>query len=138
MSGLEDVIERRVPRGTYRWNGGEAEEVRLLVEAAGWRFAHLEGGATTTRAALLDALGPALGLVAYHGRNLDALEECVRTLEGPTVLLWDGWEGLAATDPRTLRVVRSILVGDDSTAGTWLLLRGDGPPGDPLDVPALR
>ena len=125
MSGLEDVLGRQVPRGTYRWHGAGAEEVRprrgrRLAVRPPRRFAR------TTRAALLDALGPALGLLGYHGRNLDALEECVRSLRA-TVLLWDGWETLAATEPRTLSVVRSILVGDGSTEGTWVLLRGDGP-----------
>ena len=142
MSALEEVLARRVPPGTYRWVGAGADEDeavwRAQVEAAGWRFARLDAAALRTRAELLDALGPALGLVGYHGRNLDALEECVRDLEQPTVLVWDGGEELARAEPRTVRVVRTILVGDQDAPGTWVLLRGAAEdPGAPDVAPTL-
>lgn len=136
--GVESVLAGAVPPGTYRWvRPADLAATRAAVEGVGWRFAHLDGAETGTKAALLDALGPALGLVGYHGRNLDALEECVRALADPVVLVWEGWAALAQADARTFRVVREILAGDGSHPGVWLLLPGPGPPLAAPHLPGL-
>jgi RNAse (barnase) inhibitor barstar len=126
--------------GVQRWSSAlDVAYVRGVVRRAGRRFAHVAGAEVATAAALHDALAAALDLPAYYGRNLDALEECLRDLgdlaDAP-VLLWDDWGVLAAAEPRTSRVVLELL---DASAVTTLL-RGEDPavlPGQPgLTPPA--
>lgn len=43
-----------------------------------------------SRREVLAALGRELGLPPWFGRNLDALEECLRSLPEPVTLVWRG------------------------------------------------
>lgn len=43
-----------------------------------------------SRREVLAALGRALDLPPWFGRNLDALEECLRALPEPVTLVWRG------------------------------------------------
>ncbi|WP_435743916.1 barstar family protein [Nocardioides sp. SYSU DS0663] len=90
-----------------------------------WRLRHADTVADPTKAAVLEALGDALGFPDWWGRNLDALADCLGDIEAPsrTLLLWDGWAGFAADDPRGFGLVRRLL----ADAGLAVLLRGDGP-----------
>jgi len=63
-----------------------------------------------SKAAALDAIGTALSFPAWYGRNLDALEDCLRDLSwlsgGPHALIW--------VNPRALpehAVFEDILAG---------------------------
>ena len=47
----------------------------------------IDGAKMTSRAAAHDELARALSLPAYYGRNLDALWDCVSTMEGKIILL---------------------------------------------------
>lgn len=40
------------------------------------------------RKTVLQSLGTALRFPEYYGANLDALDECLRDLDAPTVLVW--------------------------------------------------
>lgn len=126
MSALVAVVAGRVPAGAYRWHSAlEVDRVREVVESAGWRFGLLEGWRLESRADLFAALGPALGLEGMHGRNLDALEECVRELDPtPVVLLWEAWGVSARAEPRLVEGVLDVLV--DAAPRAWVLLRGEG------------
>ncbi len=73
-----------------------AEARRLLADRPGFTWAVVPAGAVASaesgaavdaKAALLDAVAAALGFPAYFGRNWDALDECLRDLEGPGVAL---------------------------------------------------
>ncbi|MEV7428808.1 MULTISPECIES: barstar family protein [unclassified Nocardioides] len=132
MSGLAALLAGRVRPGVHRWEAAsDVPDVRHTVEHAGWRFAHLDGWVHPTRAETLEALGEALALPDWWGRNLDALADCLRDLDTDrTVLLWDGWGPLAREDPRSFAVVRRLLGG----SGLAVLLRGEGPD---VDVPLL-
>lgn len=135
MSGLAGLLAGHVPPGAHRWHAAyDVEQVRHTVEHAGWAFAHVDGWTHPTRAGTLEALGAALGLPDWWGRNLDALADGLRDLDADaaarTVLLWDGWGPLAHEDARTVEVVLRLLTG----AGLSVLLRGDGPD---LEVPSL-
>lgn len=110
--------------GVQRWTSAlDVAYVRGVVRRAGRRFAHLAGAEVATVPDLHAALAEALDLPAYYGRNLDALEECLRDLADGPVLLWDDWGVLAAAEPRLSRVVLELL--DASSVTT--LLRGPGP-----------
>ena len=127
MSGLAALVAGRVPSGAYRWHSAlEVDQVRHVVGSAGWRLGVLEGWRLDSRADLFDALGAALGLTGMHGRNLDALEECVRDLDDtPVVLLWEAWGITARTQPRLVEGVLDVL--DGAPTRTWVLLRGEPP-----------
>ena len=135
MSGLAAVLAGRVPPGVYRWHAAfDVADVADTVGRAGTRFAHLDGWTVGGKAEVLAALGERLGFPETYGRNLDALEDCLRDLgrDGTaTVLLWDGWGTLAHDDPRTFAVLLDILrtrAAATGRAGLTVLLRGEGPP----------
>ena len=133
MSGLAAVLAGRLPSGVYRWHAAyDVADVQHAVEAAHWRFAHLDGWVTQTAPEFHAAIAAALGFPAHYGRNLDALHDCLRDLTGPTVLLWDGWSPLARADQRTFTVVLAILA--EHADHLTVLLRGAGPD---LDVASL-
>ena len=75
------------------------DDVRHTVEHAGWRFGHLEGAGIETRAELHDAVAEALVLPDWYGRNLDALADVLRDVDGRQLLLWDTWSVLARAEP---------------------------------------
>ncbi len=133
MSSLAAVLAGRTPSGVYLWHAAyDVADVRHTVEHVGWRFAYVDGWVFQAKAEFLAAVGEALALPAYYGRNLDALEECLADLDGPTVLLWDGWSTLARGDERAFRSTVDIFAARSD--GLTVLLRGEGPE---LDVPSL-
>jgi RNAse (barnase) inhibitor barstar len=133
MSGLAGILAHHHDSGVYRWHAAfPAHEVAHAVEHAGWRFGYVDGWHHQSRDEFLTALGETLSFPEHFGRNLDALNDCLRDLPGPTVLLWDGWCTLAREDEQTFGTVRSILAQHTATLTT--LLRGDGPD---VDVPSL-
>lgn len=133
MSGLAGILAHHHDPGVYRWHAAFApDEVGHAVEQAGWRFAYVDGWRAQTRGEFLAAVGQALAFPEHYGRNLDALNDCLRDLPGPTVLLWDGWGTLARAEERTFAAVAEIL-GDHAVTLTTLL-RGEGPD---VDLPSL-
>ncbi|MBM0128216.1 barstar family protein [Pimelobacter simplex] len=129
MSGLAAVLAGRHVPGVHRWESAlDVADVRHAVEQAGWAFGYVDGVALDARADVLRAIGGALGFPDHYGANLDALNDCLRDLPGPTVLLWDAWSGFARAEPRWFGLVVEIL-GDRGAAGpaVEVLLRGAGP-----------
>ncbi len=109
MSSLASVLARRTPPGVYLWHAEyDVADVRHTVEHVGWTFAYVDGWVFQSRAEFLVAVGESLALPDYYGRNLDALEECLAELEGPVLLLWDGWSVLARADERAFRSVVDV------------------------------
>lgn len=128
---LAALLAGEIPRGVYRLQGGyDAGRIEHAALREGWRFAPLWG--TGTRAETLECLGVALGFGEHYGRNLDALADCLRDLEGPTVLLWADWAGLVENDPDAVRRILHVLENAELLA---VVLAGDGPEG--LGVSAL-
>jgi len=133
MSGLAGILAHHHDPGLYRWHAAfPPHEVGHAVEHAGWRFGYVDGWHHQTSSEVLTAIGEALSFPDHYGRNLDALNDCLRDLDGPSVLLWDGWCTLAREDEPAFHAVRTIL-GDHGTTLTTLL-RGEGPD---VDVPSL-
>ena len=96
MSGLAKILAHHHDSGVYLWHAAfPPSEVEHAVEKAGWRFAYVDGWHDQTRKEFLAAIGAALGFPDHFGKNLDALNDSLRDLPGPTVLLWDGWCTLA-------------------------------------------
>ena len=129
MSGLAAVRAGRRTAGVHRWESAlDVDDVRAGTEHAGWAFAHLDGVGRESLPDVLRALGEALAFPAHYGQNLDALNDCLRDLAGPTVLLWDAWGGFARADLRWFPVVVDVLAhrGDDDPP-IEVLLRGPGP-----------
>lgn len=106
MSGSENGTG-----GIEREPGGTATAVAAARQRAGnGPVGVVEGVAD--RASALDAFGAALGFPDSYGRNLDALEDCLRDLSwlpaGPVELVWEDGP-LRAADPRTHQVLSEIL-----------------------------
>lgn len=129
MSGLAAVLAGRHPTGVHRWESAlETAEVRHAVEHAGWAFGYVDGAALADLSGVLRAIGEGLAFPAHYGRNLDALNDCLRDLPGPTVLLWDAWGGFARAEPRRFGVVTRVLGERDAgDPPLEVLLRGPGP-----------
>jgi len=133
VSGLAGLLAHHHEPGVYRWHAAfPAEEVAHAVQHAGWRFGYVDGWHHQTRTEFLVAVGEALDFPEHYGRNLDALNDCLRDVPDRTVLLWDGWGTLAREDAAAFAAVRTILGDHGATLTT--LLRGEGPE---LDVPSL-
>lgn len=121
MSGLSDLLVGDVARGAYRSHPSyDVGSVRATAEEAGWSFALLDGVLTVSE--LHDALVIALHFPDYYGRNLDALNDCLRDIEPRTVVLWEGWGEFAESEPWTFAVAVDLL-----GSVLVLLLSGDGP-----------
>lgn len=131
MSGLAAVLAGRVRPGVYQWHAAfDAADVRHTVEHAGWAFGYVDGWRGETREDFLRDVGIALAFPDYYGHNLDALNDCLRDVTTPTVLLWDGWGPFAHRDPRAFGIVLDIFGGRDPEEGDVplsVLLRGEGP-----------
>ena len=135
MSGLAGVLAGHHPAGVYRWHAAfGADEVRHAVEHAGWRFARVDGVGIEDKEALLEALGAALAAPDHFGRNLDALHDVLRDVEGRLVLLWDAWGPFARADRSSFDAVTGILAERSGQGDLAVLLRGEGPE---LAIPSL-
>ena len=129
MSGLAGVLAGRRGPGVHRWESGiGVADVRHAVEHAGWTFRYLDGAGLEERNDVLEAIGPALALPDHYHADLDALNDCLRDLPGPTVLLWEAWSGFARAEPDGFeRVVRVLEARADADPALEVLLRGPGP-----------
>lgn len=129
MSGLAAVLAGRQHPGVHRWASAlEVADVQHTVEHAGWTFGYVDGAALESREEVLRAIGAALDFAPYYGANLDALNDCLRDLAGPTVLLWDAWSGFARSAPGEFgRVIRVLGERDPADPVLEVLLRGPGP-----------
>lgn len=138
MSGLAGILAGHHAPGVYLWHAAiDPADAAHACEVAGWGFGQLDGWTCPDKAAVLTAFGPALGLPDWYGANLDALEDSLRDLTGPRVLLWDGWSTLAESDRDTFDTVLEILgerAGESAGSAFVVLLRGEGPE---LDLPTL-
>ncbi len=99
---------------------GIAQLVRSLREAG---RAVVVVPAGVDKAQTLTLFADILDFPDYFGRNLDALEECLRAYaagrDRATTLIWDGAGGLRTGDPRTYAAVVDIL--DEVAAGARML-----------------
>lgn len=129
MSGLAAVLAGRHPAGVHRWESTlPAADVQHAVEHAGWTFGYVDGVGVEDRDEVLRAIGSALAFPLHYGTNLDALNDCLRDLPGPTVLLWDAWSGFARGAEADFSRVVSVLDGRDPADPVLeVLLRGPGP-----------
>ena len=108
MSGLAGILAHHHDPGVYRWHaafprrgGGARRRARRLALRVRRRLAPPDP------AEFLAAVGEALAFPDHYGQNLDALNDCLRDLPGPTVLLWDGWCTLAREDETAFGAVRA-------------------------------
>jgi RNAse (barnase) inhibitor barstar len=137
MSGLAGLLAGHRPAGLYRWPDTMPEDdVRRVVEHAGWGAGVVDGWTHPGKAGLLAQVAQALAFPEWFGQNFDALADCLSDVPGPTVLVWDGWGPLAREDPAAFTVALEVL-GERAarTPMFAVLLRGDGPD---IEVPELR
>jgi hypothetical protein len=136
MSGLAAVLAGRHTPGVHRWHSGlGVADVQHAVEHAGWRFGYVDGVALEEPRPVLEAIGAALDLPDERGVDLDALNDGLRGLDRPTVLLWEGWGSFARQDPAAFDDVKQVLrERSDTEPVLEVLLRGPGPEDD---VPSL-
>lgn len=131
MSGLAAVLAGRHAPGVHRWDSAlDVADVRHAVEHAGWVFGYVDTVALDESTDVLRAIGDALDGVPDHftGRSLDAFNDVLRDLTGPTVLLWDGWGGFARAEPERFALVVEVLGRrDPDDPLIEVVLRGPGP-----------
>lgn len=101
MSTVAQLLDGRITPGVYAFAGTiPAPGIARAARDAGWAFAHI--GPSSERSELLDHIAKTLHFPAYFGHNLDALADCLRDLDQPTVLTWD-----RPDDPAVLAVLRA-------------------------------
>ena len=109
-------------------------DLAARLTAQGWRVGIVSGA--PTKAEALAAIGKALDVPSYYGRNLDALTDCLRDLEAPTALIWVGWEPFAVSSPSDwgkLVTVLSDRVAEEGTLFSVLFCVGT----PETDLPSL-
>lgn len=129
MSGLAAVLAGRHDAGVHLWhNALNVPDIQHAVEHAGWQFGYVDGVALESKKEVLGAIGAALDFPDHYGGNLDALRDCLRDLDSPTVLLWDGWGSLARAEPNAFeKVCRVLGRRENGDPSLEVLLRGPGP-----------
>lgn len=139
MSGLAAVLAGRHEPGVNIWDSAlPVEDVKHAVEHAHWQFGHVDSVAMEKREEVLLAIGEALGFPEhFRGKSLDGLNDCLRDLAGPTVLLWDDWGPFARVEEQAFARICRVLerrAGAVERPTFQVLLRGPGPE---VDVPVL-
>ncbi|HWJ83338.1 MAG TPA: barstar family protein [Nocardioides sp.] len=129
MSGLAAVLAGRHEPGVHRWHSAlHVPDVQHAVEHAGWGFGYVDGVPLDERGDVLRAIGDALDFPDHYGGNLDALRDCLRDLDRPTVLLWDAWGPFAREHEDAFgRICHVLGRRDDGDPALEVLLRGPGP-----------
>ncbi len=96
---LSEVLSGDREPGVFR-STDPIEEIRAEAELHDWTVRVLSRPVSSKDEALA-ALGEALDFPADFGHNLDALWDCLRDLDEPLVLVWQGADGLdrLAFDP---------------------------------------
>lgn len=139
MTTLPEVLARGLPPGVYRWRSADpVDDVRDDTERAGWSFVLLDTAEVTDKAGFLDVCATAFDLPRWFGRNWDALADSLsdRSTGRPEVVLWDGWDDLAAGDLDALDVALQIFAEDALSAGQLrVLLRQTRSVADPVPPP---
>ena len=131
MSGLAAVLAGRHEPGVHRWDSGlHVPDIQHAVEHAGWKFGYVDGAGLEAKPDVLRAIGDALGFPDHYGANLDALNDCLRDLPAPTVLLWDAWSGFARAEADVFERLVGVLKRHAREGSPLeVLLRGPGPEG---------
>ncbi len=130
MSGLAAVLAGRHEPGVHRWESAlDVADVRHAVEHADWTFGYVDGVTLAEREEVLLAIGHALSFPEhFRGKSLDGLNDCLRGLTGPTVLLWEGWGPFAREKERAFKRICTVLGRrDPGNPALEVLLRGPGP-----------
>ena len=139
MTAPRDLLAGGLPPGVYRWRTTEgASGERSDVEAAGWSFVLLHTAGVTDRTGFLDVCATAFDLPRWFGRSWDALADALgdRSTGSPEVVLWDGWQQLAAGDPDAFDVALQVFAEDALGSGQLrVLLREPPADADPLPPP---
>ena len=101
---------------------GTPEAVAAELTRRGWDVALVPPAATDD--ALWDGLVAALGLPAWFGRNLDALDEALGDRTAPTALVLAGWNAYARTRPERWAGLLDVLAdrADDPDPAMVVLL----------------
>lgn len=133
MTTFAALVAGTAPDGVYVWPDAPAAPAFEGLEASGGRAVVLLD-APTSKAEALDGLGEALGFGDHYGHNYDALADCLRDVERPTLLLWREWGLLALADPAAYDVLVTILRGRASAGGFCVVLLGAGPE---VDLPRI-
>lgn len=93
---------------------GDAGGVAIILRGRGWSVVVVPPARTDEQ--LWDGLSAALGLPAWFGRNLDALEEALAEIEQPTALVLAAWWTYARARPerwhRLLELLRERATAD--------------------------
>ena len=136
MTALRDLLAGDLPPGVYRWRTDPtdptdptdrtdaASRMRADVEAAGWSFVLLDTAEATDRTGFLDVCATAFDLPRWFGRSWDALADALgdRSTGSPEVVLWDGWQQLAAGDPDAFDVALQVFAEDALGSGQLRVL----------------
>jgi RNAse (barnase) inhibitor barstar len=136
MKGLVALLTGEHSSGVYDWPSAlSVEDVAVACADAQWRFVLLETHGVEDKAGLLDAIATAFELPAYFGRNFDALADSLTDVTGGrgVLVLWEGLERLADSDPRTYQIALDVFrerAAQEGFGPFVLLLRRAGDDGE--------
>jgi RNAse (barnase) inhibitor barstar len=140
VTALRALAADGLPPGVYRWRTADpAADVRADADAAGWSFVLLDTTDVGDKAGFLDVCATAFDLPRWFGRNWDALADSLgdRSTGRPEVVLWEGWQQLAAGDLDAFDVALQIFAEDALSSGQLRVLLRESSADADLLGPAL-
>ena len=144
MSGLARVLAGEVAGGVYTWtSAAEAGDVQDATVASRWRFVLLDTWQVDSKAAFMAACRRGFEFPAWVGSNFDAMADALSDVRGGgaegVLVLWQGWQPLAAKHPHVFAMALRVFAERDlfAAGGRFVVLlqsaiRPDG------DVPELE
>jgi Barstar (barnase inhibitor) len=140
VSGLAALLARRKPSGVYHWSSPmRTRDIQHVAEHAGWRCVVLDTVGVDEEAGFHQAVATALERPEGYGGTLQALAELLRSLpdqtQAPTLVLWEGWAGLAEGDAKAARGVLGAFAGRcREEPALAVVLHGPGPDLDLVEL----
>jgi hypothetical protein len=98
-----------------------AETIAAALER-GWRVARVRLDLVQTKAGLWEAWNAVLPFPSWFGWNWDAFADCAFDHDGPLLVVLDGWQHFAVSDPEAWIVLSEIAAERAPTTGARVLL----------------
>ena len=114
---MNPVLSGDVEPGVFR-SADSVEEIRAEAERHDWSVRVLAQPVATKDEALA-AIGEVLDFPSRFGHNLDALWDCLRDIDEPLVLVWQGSDSL---DPLAFEPIIEVLQERADQGGFAVLL----------------
>ncbi|MFM9106681.1 MAG: barstar family protein [Chloroflexota bacterium] len=100
----------------------ELAETIAVASERGWRVARIRLARVRTKGGLLEAWNAALPFPSWFGWNWDAFADCAFDHPEALLVILDGWQAFAHTDPGAWATLSEIVAERAPDSGARVLL----------------